>query len=84
LFFVWFWLGLFVLTKSFCHKETGAVVEIMLKLVCFLLINLKPTYGDLGVGGPLIRHFCEALDPRRARQPLVNAKAVSVSIIYLK
>jgi hypothetical protein len=82
LFFVWFWLGLFVLTKSFCHKETGAVVEIMLKLVGFLLIKLS--YGDLGVGGPLIRHFCEALDPRRARQPLVNAKAVSVSIIYLK
>ena len=32
--------------------------------------------GDVGVGGPL-RHSCEALDSRRARQPLVDAKGYS-------
>jgi hypothetical protein len=30
----------------------------------------------MGIGGPL-RHSCEALDSRRARQPLVDAKSCS-------
>jgi len=32
--------------------------------------------GDMGIGGPL-GHSCEALDSRRARQPLVDAKGYS-------